>query len=215
MSATPNLPVTHDVGERISWTLRPPISEKVDAKDLKEGKETIPWEKRRANMQYVCFQCHSRQYVQSFYKQYDDVVNLYNDKFGIPATNLMKKLKAVGLITADIEFDDKIEWTYFYLWHHEGRRARMGASMMGPDFTQWHGMYEVANRFYAELVPEVKELIAHGTAHGKAAEAREVETLLNEILNSDLHKWYLGKLSAEDQAARKAAAEAFSKRYAQ
>ena len=36
----------------------------------------------------------------------------------------------------------------------EGRRARMGASMMAPDYTQWHGMFEVADRFYLELVPQ-------------------------------------------------------------
>ncbi len=214
MSATPNQGVTHDVGERISWTLRPPVSEKIDAKDIKAGKETVPWEKRRSKMQDVCFQCHSKQYVQNFYKQYDDVVNLYNDKFGKPATALMKKLKAVGLVTADIEFDDKIEWTYFYLWHHEGRRARMGAAMMGPDYTQWHGMYEVAERFYAEFVPEVKELIAEGKAHGKGSAAREVEATLNDILNSELHKWFLGKMSLEEKAARDKAQAEFKKRYA-
>jgi hypothetical protein len=215
ISATPNQEVTHDVGERISWTLRPPISEKIDAKDIKEGKDTIPWEKRRGNMQDVCFQCHSKQYVQSFYKQYDDVVNLYNEKFGNPTTALMKKLKAGGLITADIEFDDEIEWTYYYLWHHEGRRARMGASMMGPDFTQWHGMFEVADRFYVEFVPQVKELIAHGKAHGKAAAANEVEAMLNDLLNSDLHKWSTGKMSPEEKVARQKAAEEFKNRYAQ
>ena len=56
MSATPNQEGTHDVGMRISWTLRPAVSEKVDAKDLKEGKQTVPWEKRRENMQDVCYQ---------------------------------------------------------------------------------------------------------------------------------------------------------------
>ncbi|MFQ5606098.1 MAG: multiheme c-type cytochrome [bacterium] len=214
MSATPNQGVTHDVGERISWTLRPPVSEKIDAKDIKAGRDTIPWEKRRASMQDVCFQCHSKQYVQNFYIQYDDVVNMYNDKFGIPATNIMKKLKATGLITAEVAFDDEIEWTYFFLWHHEGRRARMGASMMGPDFTQWHGMYEVAERFYVEFVPEVKNLIARGKTHGKASGARQVESLLNKILNSDLHKWYLGKMSPQEKAARAKAQKEFKKRYA-
>ena len=214
ISATPNQDVTHDVGERISWTLRPPVSEKVDAKDKKAGKETTPWEKRRENMQDVCFQCHSKQYVQNFYRQYDDVVEMYNNKFGIPATQIMKKLKATKLITPDIAFDDKIEWTYFYLWHHEGRRARMGASMMGPDFTQWHGMYEVADRFYTEFVPEVKELIADGKRHGKAAGANQVEALLNSVLRSEYHKWSLGEMSAEEKAARKKAQEEFKKRYA-
>ena len=126
----------------------------------------------------------------------------------------MKLLKGSGLLTADVEFDDELEWTYFYLWHHEGRRARMGASMMGPDYTQWHGMYEVADRFYVEFVPQVREVIEHGKAHGKAAAAREAEAMLDEILNSELHKWFLGKLSSEEMAARKKAQEEFKQRYA-
>ncbi len=214
MSATPNQPVTHDVGERISWTLRPPISEKVDAPDIKAGRETMPWEERRQNMQDVCFQCHTKQYVQSFYKQYDDVVNLYNDKYGIPTTAIMKKLKAEGMITADVAFDDEIEWIYFYLWHHEGRRARMGASMMGPDYTQWHGMYEVAERFYVEFVPEVKHLISEARAHGNAGGAARVQALLDETLSSEMHKWYLGRMSPEEKAARDKAKAEFDKRYA-
>ena len=151
--------------------------------------------------------------MQSFYKQYDDVVVLYNEKFGKPATALMKKIKEGGLITTDVEFDEKLEWTYYYLWHHEGRRARMGASMMGPDYTQWHGMFEVGDRFYMEFVPEVREVIAEGRMHGKAAAAAEVEKLLNEILSSDMHKWSLGKMSAEEKAARKQAQDEFKKRY--
>lgn len=214
MSATPNQGVTHDVGERISWTLRPPISEKVDAKAIKAGKEVMPWEKRRSNMQDVCFQCHSKQFVQNFYLQYDDLVNLYNDKFGSPSTQLMKKLKEVKLITPDVAFDDEIEWIYFYLWHHEGRRARMGASMMGPDYTQWHGMYEVAERFYVEFVSEVRHLIAEGRSHGKAAGAAQVETLLNSVLNSDLHKWYLGRMSADEKTRREKEQAEFKQRYA-
>ena len=34
---------------------------------------------------------------------------------------------------------EKIEWTYYELWHHQGRRARMGTAMMGPNYMQWHG----------------------------------------------------------------------------
>ena len=215
MSATPNQKVTHDVGMRISWTLRPPVSQKVDAKDIAKGIKTVPWERRRKNMQDICFQCHSKQYVQSFYKQYDDLVNLYNDKFGIPSSRLMKKMKSTGLISKDINFDDKIEWTYFFLWHHEGRRARMGASMMGPDYTQWHGMFEVAERFYSHYIPEVKEVIAHGRRRGKGGAATQVERMMNKILNSPMHRWYLGKLGPAEKAARKKAQAEFKKRYVQ
>jgi len=35
----------------------------------------------------------------------------------------------------------------YELWHHEGRRARMGTAMMAPDYTWWHGFYECKKRF--------------------------------------------------------------------
>lgn len=222
ISATPSQKVTHDVGDRISWTLRPAISEKVDAAQLnkfkKEGKEApadfLNWEQRRTNMRDVCSQCHTSQFVGNFYKQYDDQVNMYNDKYGIPATAIYKLLTEKKLLNS-IPFDEKIEWTYFYLWHHEGRRARMGASMSAPDYTQWHGNFDLAERFYTEFVPEVKEIVEHAKSDGKTAEAEEVEKLLNETLESELHKWYLGKMDPEEVKKRKEAAKAFRERYSE
>jgi len=38
--------------------------------------------------------------------------------------------------------DEKLEWNYYELWHHEGRRTRHGASMSRPDYAWWHGMYD-------------------------------------------------------------------------
>jgi hypothetical protein len=89
----------------------------------------------------------------------------------------------------------------------------MGASMMGPDYTQWHGNFEVADRFYMELVPEIEELIAEGKKHGKTAQANKVQALLDEILNSEMHKWFLGKSDPAEVAKRKAASAEFRKRY--
>ncbi len=222
MSATPDQPVTHDVGDRISWTLRPKVSEKIDAAELAKYEaagEPFPegfltWEQRRKNMQGVCKQCHTRGYVESFYFQYDNQVVLYNEKFGKPALALMKSLRSNGFLTS-ANFDEKIEWTYFYLWHHEGRRARMGASMMGPDYTQWHGNFEVADRFYMELVPEIKELIAEARKHGKYEQAANVEKLLDNILNNELHQWFLGKMDPEELKKRKEAAKQFRQRYSE
>jgi hypothetical protein len=220
MSATPYQAVTHDVGDKISWTLRPAVSEKIDAAELAKyeaqgdplPEDFLTWEQRRYNMQDVCFQCHTRDYVKNFYSQYDREVILYNEKFGKPAGALMKVLGSEGLITP-LQFDDKVEWTYFYLWHHEGRRARMGAAMMGPDYTQWHGNFEVADRFYMEMVPDVEELIDQARRQGKTAQARNVESMLDEILNGEMHKWFLGKQSPEELEQRKEAAAEFRKRY--
>jgi hypothetical protein len=87
--------------------------------------------------------------------------------------------------------------------------------MMGPDYTQWHGFYEVAHRFYQEFVPQLREVIEHGKESGKGAAARQLEAKLDEVLNSDQHKWFLGKMSAGEMAARRRASEEFKKRYAQ
>jgi hypothetical protein len=170
MSATPNQGVTHDVGDRISITLRPAISIKLDN-----------WERRRISMQDVCSNCHATGWINNFYAQYEATIDLYNEKFAKPAKSIMDKLYAAKKLTPT-PFDEKIEWTYYELWHHQGRRARMGTAMMGPDYTQWHGFYEVAKTFYMEFIPEAEQLMPGVTA---------------EVMKSDFHKWTAG-LSKEE-----------------
>jgi hypothetical protein len=172
VSATPNQRVTHDVGTRISWTLRPAISVKQD-----------DWEQKRAAMQDVCAQCHSPQYVDNFYAQFDALVLLYNEKFATPAKGLMDKLYTDGNLT-QTPFDEELEWVYYELWHHEGRRARHGAAMAGPDYAWWHGMYEVSKAFYTEFVPLAREL-------DPAA--------VDEMLAGDEHSWLQGLTPEEMQ----------------
>jgi hypothetical protein len=216
MSATADQPLTHDVGDRISWTLRPPVSQKVDAAAIKQGKQVKPWQDRRSDMKKVCANCHTSSYVDNFYYQYDGAIDLYNNKFGIPATEIYNKLRGAELISADIEFDDKVEWTYFYLWHHEGRRARMGAAMFAPDYTQWHGFYEVAERFYQEFIPEVREIIERAKTVGgdKAAKAAEVEQLVVSVLEREEHLWFTGNEPEAIKQARQKARDEFKQRYA-
>jgi ssDNA-binding Zn-finger/Zn-ribbon topoisomerase 1 len=214
MSATSELPITHDVGDRISWTLRPAISQKIDAKAIKMGKEVKPWLSRRNDMKTVCSSCHSSKMIENFYEQFDSLVNLYNNKFAKPGASIIAALKEENMITA-VPFDEAIEWTWFFLWHHEGRRARHGAAMQAPDYVQWHGMYEVAHRFYIEMVPEIKELIEKAEKNGNHKGAERVRKLLDEILNRDEHKWFLGKMNDKTAAKRKAARAKFQKRYIQ
>jgi hypothetical protein len=95
-------------------------------------------------------------------------------------------------------FDEEIEWTWFYLWHHEGRRARHGAAMMAPDYTHWHGMYEVAERFYMELIPQAREAIQHARDLGRREAASAVEQVVEEILSRPEHVWF--EEGAEAQA---------------
>jgi hypothetical protein len=145
-------------------------------------------EERRTNMKQVCLHCHTPAYVDAFYQQYDDFVVLYNEKFAKPGEKIMAVLKSQELITPT-QFDEEIEWTWFYLWHHEGRRARHGASMMAPDYAHWHGMYEVAERFYMELIPQAREIAHHAEERGDLEKAAAVRKVIEEILARPEHKW--------------------------
>jgi len=171
MSATQNQKATHDVGQRIAWTLRPPVSKFLENP-----------EQKRENMKDVCLACHGASFADGHFYQYDAVVRLYNDKFAKPSTALMKIIREKKLLENPAAFSNKIEWTYWELWHHEGRRARHGAAMMGPDYTWWHGMYEVAQHFYFKLIPQARDL-----------NDPEVNAFLDELLTEDpMHSW-LGK----------------------
>ena len=183
---------THDVGDRISWTLRPVVSSKLNRVVYEDGyQEDFPhtrelpavgatvatsekfveneqmatrrvdrtvagivtWQERREAMQAVCRNCHNDTFVGNFYHQFDSLVELYNEKFAVPAKQFMDDLKADGVLNPDAPFEMEVQWVFWELWHHEGRRARHGASMMGPDYTHWHGMYEVSKHYYLEFLP--------------------------------------------------------------
>ncbi|GAB4384804.1 MAG: hypothetical protein Kow0022_08520 [Phycisphaerales bacterium] len=216
MSATKNQPVTHDVGMRISWNNRPELSVRPEVSDAKLGLPgaNVSWQVRRSNMQDVCLNCHQEQWVENFYMQYDSLIELYNEKFARPSKELYAlAVKCKPHATA---FSTDADWAYWELWHHEGRRARHGAAMMAPDYTHWHGTYEVAKTFYTHYVPALKELAEQARESGdpdRVAAAEALEKKLDEVLNSEDHKWFLGKISPEEAARRKARQEEFKARY--
>lgn len=215
MSATRAQAVTHDVGERISWTLRPPISSKINLIRLENGdefdqpdskplpkigdeakgskvKSILSWEQRRDKMKDVCAACHTDRQIAGHYKQFDDVVDLYNDKFAKPIAATMGELVKAGYITAT-PFDEPIEWTWWEIWHHEGRRARHGASMSGPDYTWWNGIYVVAQNTYFKWIPQMREAVRKKDGNEKFADAM-LEKYFKPI---DGHDWYFNGLSKE------------------
>lgn len=215
MSATKDQPVTHDVGMRISWNNRPPVSIRPEVSDAKMGLpgKDVSWEVRRANMQNVCINCHNQNYVDAFYTQYDGLIKLYEDKFAKPGLELMAAAKP---LMKQVAFGNKIDWTWFELWHHEGRRARHGASMMGPDITHWHGTYEVAKHFYSKLIPELEELIEKGRASEDPAKINAADVLeakIEEVLSSNNHRWFNGDMDPDEKAKRQQRMEEFKKRY--
>jgi len=82
---------------------------------------------------------------------------------------------------------------------------------MGPDYTHWHGTYDLAKHFYTKFVPELEHLIEaniNSADKKKQDAARALQAKLDAVLNSDDHKWYLDKMDpAEKERRKKAAAE--------
>jgi hydroxylamine dehydrogenase len=139
---------THDVGERLTWYLFAPISER------RPG-----WEDNAVRMQNVCRECHNSQFVETLYEDADKLTEAIND-WVVESDEVIAPLEAKGLLTAE-PFDEPIDFVHFNLWHHWGRTAKFGAWMQGPDYVQWHGAYEVLHEM-AELRQLVKEKLDGG-----------------------------------------------------
>jgi hydroxylamine dehydrogenase len=221
MSATRKQPVTHDVGVRISWNNRPEVSVRPEVVSAALGlpNAEVPWDLRRANMKDVCMSCHHEPWVDGFYTQYDQFIDLYNTKFAIPGKalyELAKPLLKAGDSGSGGEFRSSLDWSWHEIWHGAGRRARHGAAMMSPSHVQAHGMQQVAERFYREFVPELQALAAKNMASTdpRVQElARALQAKLDEVLGSEEHKWYLGFADPREAEQRARAVREFSQRY--
>ncbi len=101
-------------------------------------------------------------------------------------------------------------------FEHEGRRVRHAASMQAPDYTQWHGNYDLARNWYGSYVPELKEVIDMGklSNNDEAKKlAGELEKMLAEVMNDENHKWSSGKEDPAAKAERAKRRQEFLERY--
>ncbi|MEP0764807.1 MAG: nitrate reductase [Chloroflexota bacterium] len=133
---------SHDVGERLTWYLFSPISERRPA-----------WESNKVRMQGVCLECHNDNFINEFYTAADAATEAVNE-WVRESDEIIQPLKDAGLLT-DAPFDEPIDYVYFELWHHWGRTTKFGVWMQGPDYTQWHGAYEVLSD-----LAELREMVA-------------------------------------------------------
>ncbi len=132
---------THDIGDRLTWYLFAPISERRPA-----------WQDNAVRMQAVCTECHNQNFIETFYAEADAATEHVNE-WVVQSNELIQPLIDEGLLT-DEPFDETIDFVHFELWHHWGRTAKFGVWMQGPDYTQWHGAYELLS----DMV-ELEELV--------------------------------------------------------
>jgi hydroxylamine dehydrogenase len=145
MSGFGGTATTHDVGERLTWYLFASVSERRPA-----------WQDNKIRMQTVCLQCHNQGFIDTFYAKADQATNATNGlvKQGQEITKPLYDQK----ILSSTPFDSPIKFVEFELWHHWGRTTKFGAWMQGPDYTQWHGAYEV-EKALVELRDQTQQML--------------------------------------------------------
>ncbi len=163
MSGAGAVRTSHDVTERLSWELQAPLT--IRPEDFPAFPANTNWKQERQKMQAVCTQCHGETWVKGHYQTMDKVVAEYNEKYYAPAKAMLDKLYQQGLLDDSRFFDEALEVEFYELWHHEGRRARMGAAMMAPDYAWWHGFYECKKRYNAFMAEAEALLEKNEKAH--------------------------------------------------
>lgn len=144
MSGIDGLKVTHNPSDRLSWYLADAVTTR------------RPYHlQAQINMKQVCTQCHTQALIDRIYIQAEQVVVSTNAKV-LNAKAIMDGLHKDGTLKSQ-NFTQPIDFTYFNLWHYDGRTSKHGAFMGGADFVQWHGNYELLSKT-VELQHEADEL---------------------------------------------------------
>jgi len=163
MDATVDMVATHDVGERLAWETQSPWT----IRTTEAWGGGIPWEEKRDNMTNACLQCHAQPFVDRYLLEGDLNALQYNEIWREGKRWLNEMNDAGIILTPGFEglapfgtagYDEAPEEVSYHMWHHEGRRFRHGALMMGADYTQWHGIWELQH--------DIIEIIRYAAEHG-------------------------------------------------
>ncbi len=154
MSAFGSVTGSHNVGERLKWKLQPEIAV------VRENGD-----KNRETMNTICLNCHTTVFIKEEQTKADKTINVTNENV-LAGRTLVADIRKAGLIgevgtpgIKPLPMSTPVDFLYFELWHHEGRRARNGAVMGGPDYVNWHGIYE-QKKALVELKAKADELKA-------------------------------------------------------
>lgn len=171
MDGNETQPSTHDVSARLAWESQSPWSYRTVWDEENLGS----WEIKRGRLESICGSCHAPDFT-DMYLLTADLVNLqYNEirRFFVywtkklTANGTIKRMEEDGKFFSNVVvngWDEEPEKLMYLAWHHEGRRFRHGALMMGADYTQWHGIWDLQE----DVVKMLTWAAEHGDAEAKA-----------------------------------------------
>jgi hypothetical protein len=139
---------THDAGARLYWELQSKKSgPQWDSAELvplgQQNPDIEQAEVGRSKMKNLCGVCHADSWVNGYFESFDKIVKDYN-LFYDYTLDLLNTAYEEQLIDPSNPIDETPEIMYYYIWHHDGRRWRMGAAMMAPDWTHWNGAVDAS-----------------------------------------------------------------------
>jgi hypothetical protein len=159
MSGSGSVMTSHDVTERLSWETQAPLT--VRPENFKPLPAQTNWKTERDKMKEVCKQCHGQTWVDDHYVKLDKAVETYNEVYFKPVKAKLDEMYEKNLLDKSNPFDQVPDIEFYFLWHHEGRRARMGTAMMAPDYSWWHGFFECKHR-YMVFMKEAEHILSSG-----------------------------------------------------
>ncbi|MCE4617486.1 MAG: alanine-zipper protein, partial [Desulfurococcales archaeon] len=153
----------------------------------------------RNAMKSVCELCHSSQWTDNYFMVYDQVIVDYNVTAHY-AFSLLQQAWSEGIQNNSNKIDEYMEIMWYYIWHHDGRRWRNGAAMMGPDFTHWFGIVDT-------VMDKLGRMIVY---YNTAVQIKELQQEIQQLQQSGGSQANITQLQAQLQQleSRLAAMEA-------
>ncbi|MCP4664901.1 MAG: beta-ketoacyl-ACP synthase [Deltaproteobacteria bacterium] len=160
ISGIGELATTHNVQERLKWDL---MHKEAVVRSGNRGNG----EKGEKLMRKVCANCHGTTHTDVQRKSLANINELYSKQWAY-AVKMQKDLKKKGLLKKD-KWKDGFQELMYFLWHHTGRRARQGAAMNAPDYTHWHGTFQMF-----QIIKDLEDIYHYRLKHKKIEELSTV-----------------------------------------
>lgn len=158
MEGAPGLEPTHDISARIAWRQSSPIS----FRTVWGGEG---WQPKRARMEQVCYQCHSKPFVKERFLATDLAMYQYNEVYKVFAS-LRSNMNAQGMLTDQNDDDDPFDIALRELWHDIGRVYRASLTHFAPNTNEARGYspmtymaYELIAKAAEKGVPEAEKWV--------------------------------------------------------
>ncbi len=170
MSATPDMPATHDINERLHWNEWLQTTNTIAVKEkcgLPDEVQALPYQqpiagpKHKDDMKNVCRSCHSGTYVDNSVSQYENEVRFFMERWIEPGRTLFQL--ATRVLKA-AEGDDyrflthPIDFVWFGMCNDHAKSAHTGAAMMSAGQVEI-GIGGLAANWQSSFVPAIRSLI--------------------------------------------------------